>query len=486
MNSKLFLILTYLLVLFFDSGAKSVRVENSVQFREEVKKLNPGDSLVLANGVWQNVQLVFKGKGQEGNYIHLTAETPGKVLIEGNSSLRFSGEWLSISGLVFVHGSSPGKAVIEFRTNSSEYANNSILTNCVIDHFNQESKDKTDHWVGIWGKKNKVEYCYFGGKTNTGTTLVVWPNDSNCTNNGHIIRRNYFGPRPNLGKNGGESVRIGTSDVCRNNSGSIIESNYFEQCDGEIEIISNKSEGNLFINNTFFECAGSLVLRHGNNAVVSGNWFIGNGKESTGGIRVINEGHLICNNYFIKLRGKEFSAPLAIMNAIPDSPREGYAAVRNVMITNNTFVDCTTPLNFGVGAGKRNCTVKPEKTILVNNLVYSPDEDEVIKNFDRTDGIKLDHNLFSTRRGSFVQNMQTSAELEKVRINGIEIVYTTARSKNTETDNKTPGTAFSGSFIGAYQEGSDESSFHTADSINCGPLWYKKQMRDQINLQTDN
>ena len=475
MNSKLLLILAYILLFFCDLSAKRVKVENSVQFREEVQKLNPGDSLVLANGIWKNVQLVFKGNGQEGKYIHLIAETPGKVMIEGKSSLQFSGEWLSISGLVFVHGSSPGKAVIEFRTNSSEYANNSILTNCVIEHFNQESKDQTDHWVGLWGKKNKVEYCYFGGKSNTGTTLVVWPNDSNSTNNGHIIRRNYFGARPILGKNGGESIRIGTSDVCRNNSGSVVESNYFEQCDGEIEIISNKSGGNSFINNTFFECAGSLVLRHGNHAVVSGNWFIGNGKEATGGVRVINEGHMISNNFFIKLRGKEFSAPLAIMNAIPDSPPEGYAAVRNVVITHNTFVECTTPLNFGVGAGKRNCTVKPENTYLVNNLIYSPDEDEVIKYFDRTDGIMLDHNLFSTRKGSFVQNNQNSTELKKVQIDGIEIVYTTARAKNTGmADLNTPALTSSGSFIGAFQGESDESSFQIANAKNCGPIWYKK------------
>jgi poly(beta-D-mannuronate) lyase len=220
--------------------------------------------------------------------------------------------------------------------------------------------------------------------------------------------------------------------------------------------------------------------------VVSGNWFIGNGKESTGGIRVINEGHLISNNYFIKLRGKEFSAPLAIMNAIPDSPPEGYAAVRNVTITNNTFVDCTIPFNFGVGAGKRNCTVKPENTLLVNNLIYSPDEDEAIKYFDRTDGIKLDHNLFSTRKGSFIQNNQNSDELKKVRIDGIEIVYTSAKAKNTEmVDLQTPGTVSSGSFIGAYQGESDETILLKANAKNCGPPWYKKDDPGS-NKQTDN
>ena len=42
------------------------------------------------------------------------------------------------------------------------------------------------------------------------------------------------------------------------------------------------------------ESKGSLVLRHGNYAIIDGNVFIGKGEsEYFGGIRVINTGHWI-------------------------------------------------------------------------------------------------------------------------------------------------------------------------------------------------
>ncbi len=42
-----------------------------------------------------------------------------------------------------------------------------------------------------------------------------------------------------------------------------IHHNYFERCSGEVEIVSIKSGDNQINNNTFYECEGGLVLRHG-------------------------------------------------------------------------------------------------------------------------------------------------------------------------------------------------------------------------------
>ena len=68
MNLKLFLILAFLLILFHAVRARSVKVENSILFREEVKKLNPGDTFVLASqdkadhwvGLWGKKAHLFK------------------------------------------------------------------------------------------------------------------------------------------------------------------------------------------------------------------------------------------------------------------------------------------------------------------------------------------------------------------------------------------------------------------------------------------
>jgi poly(beta-D-mannuronate) lyase len=467
-------ILLFAILTITVTYAKSVKVNSLTQYNIVVKTLAPGDSIVLANGVWKDTQLVFKGKGEKGKFIYLTVETPGKVTLEGESSLELSGEWLYISDLIFVNGHSPGKTVISFRTSSKDYAYNCILTNCVIDRYNQKSQSKADHWVGIWGKKNTVKYCYFGGKTNEGTTLVIWPNDSNSINNGHLVYRNYFGFRPPLGVNGGESIRIGTSDVCNNVSASIVEGNYFERCNGESEIISNKSGENKFINNTFFECEGNLVLRHGNNGVVSGNWFVGNGKKNTGGVRIINEGHQIFNNIFYKLTGVDFRSALVIMNAIPNSPPSGYAPVKNVVVANNTFVDCTLPWNFCFGSSERNCIIRPESTVLINNIVYCLNDNELIISHDKTDGITMENNIMINDLGLYKAKGAVSGEILTLRIGGFVIPSTNVKAKKLPfVNNDILGRSFDNPVIGAFQITEDVPKVELATSVNCGPRWYK-------------
>ena len=168
--------------------------------------------------------------------------------------------------------------------------------------------------------------------------------------NYHRVYRNYFGIRPRLGSNGGETLRVGTSTYSLQSSSSTIEENYFEHCNGETEILSIKSCDNKIINNTFLECEGSIVLRHGNRNEVSGNIMFGNNKPYTGGIRVINAGHKIYNNYLSGLRGDEFRLPLVVMNAVPNSPINRYHKVKDVEIAYNTFMNCNAAWHLCVGS----------------------------------------------------------------------------------------------------------------------------------------
>jgi len=474
MKIKLHLLVIVALVGTSFLSAKSYKVSNISQYNEKVKIAIPGDSIILANGVWKDAVIIFKGNGKPGKYISLKAETAGKVFIEGESSLSISGNWLHVSGLVFTKGHTPGRTVILFKTTEKEYAYNCVVSDCVIDNFNQQIIENEDNWIALWGQNNTVEYCYLGGKTNIGTTLIVCPNDSNSIHNKHWIHRNYFGPRPRLGSNGGESMRLGTSQVCTLSSESIVEGNYFERCNGEVEIISNKSCDNKFINNTIFESEGSLVLRHGNRAIVCGNWFIGNGKPFTGGVRVINEGHQIYNNFFYKLRGDEFRAPLTIMNGIPDSEPSGYAPVKNVIIANNTYVDCTLPWNFCVGVSERNRIVTPQNTQIINNIVYCPTDNELIKSYDKTDGITFGNNLMIGKTGNSTEKGAITGEIIKSQISGIEMVYSTLPAQKVPFINTDiMGQRRIKPVIGAFQDKDEKAKTEIASSRNCGPVWYK-------------
>jgi poly(beta-D-mannuronate) lyase len=103
--------------------------------------------------------------------------------------------------------------------------------------------------------------------------------------NFHSIDHNYFGKRPPLASNGGEIIRVGVSQHCQFNSNTQIKNNFFEHCDGETEIISIKSCSNVVEENVFKESQGSVVLRHGDNNLVKGNYFVGNDKTGSGGVR---------------------------------------------------------------------------------------------------------------------------------------------------------------------------------------------------------
>ena len=477
MKKRLHFLIVFALLASITLVAKNFKVANIKELNTGVKTAVAGDSIILANGIWKDVQIVFKGNGKKGKFISLKAETPGKVFLEGESSLSLSGNWLHVSGLVFTKGYTPGTTTILFKTSDTDYAYNCVVSNCVIDKFNQPYRETIDNWVALWGKNNSVEHCYFGGKTNEGTTLIVCPNDSNSIHNHHWIHRNFFGPRSRLGSNGGESIRIGTGEVCTLSSETVVEGNYFEHCNGEVEIISNKSCNNQFINNTFFESEGSLVLRHGNNALVKGNWFIGNGKPFTGGVRVINEGHKIYNNYFYKLRGDEFRSPLTIMNAIPDSPPTGYAAVRNVVLSNNSWIDCTLPWNFCVGVGERNRTVTPQSTQIINNIVYCPNDTALIKSYDKTDGITFSNNLMISKKGLTSDKGTIAGEILKSQLNDIELVYSKIPAQKVSfISTDIMGQQRTNPVIGAFHDKDEKAKTEIANAKNCGPRWYNPDL----------
>ena len=126
-----------------------------------------------------------------------------------------------------------------------------------------------------------------------GVLLAVILDDERSRENFHSIDHNYFGRRSPLASNGGEIIRVGLSQHCQFNSNTGINNNFFENCDGEAEIISIKSCANVVEENIFKECQGSVVLRHGDNNIVADNYFLGNDKPGTGGVRVINKGQVV-------------------------------------------------------------------------------------------------------------------------------------------------------------------------------------------------
>jgi len=364
------------------------------EFDARVKNAQPGEVITLANGVWVDAELVFSAQGTADAPIILKAEEQGKVIFEGNSFLNIGGEYLEVSGLVFKNGFTPTSNVISFRTSKDNLANNCRVTQCVIDSYNNPERFDSDIWVAVYGKNNRFDHNTLVGKMNQGVTMAVRMNTEESRENNHVIEYNYFGPNPILGSNGGETLRIGTSHYSRTFSNTLVQNNLFDRCNGEHEIISNKSCGNVFKNNVFIECQGTLTMRHGANTLVENNYFLGNRKPNTGGIRVINERQTVRSNYCYGLTGHRFRGALVVMNGVPNSPINRYNQVIDSKIEGNILVDCDY-IQLCAGADEER-SAKPENTTMTSNIFMSQTNLTPFTVYDDISGITLANNIINS------------------------------------------------------------------------------------------
>ncbi|WP_028548420.1 chondroitinase-B domain-containing protein [Paenibacillus sp. UNC451MF] len=269
-----------------------------------IKEALPGDTLILNNGVWTDLQLDLDISGTLTDPITLKAETPGEVVLTGASTLTFFGEHLVVDGLFFKEGIQPGIngsiTIIRFLPDSKHCR----LTNSAIIDCHPVTADIKTFWVTIDGSHHEVDHCYFKGKLYAGQLMR-----SMKYSNHNRIHTNYFVDIPAYGINGLEIIQvmgIGSDGEPGSAGGEhvIIENNLFERADGECEeVISIKSNHDVIRNNTFKDSIGGLVIRSGHNTVVEGNFFLGGSVGGTKGIRVTGEDNVVRGNYLSNLQG---------------------------------------------------------------------------------------------------------------------------------------------------------------------------------------
>lgn len=337
--------------------AVSVRAESAYRLLAAgdlaalTNRFEPGDVVLLPNATWTDTTLTFRGKGTPDKPITLRATEPGRFILNGKSSLTIDGEWLVVEGVTLKD------AGIEEASGIMIKGRHNRLTASVVDGSTHKYAVRLD------GARHRVDHCYFANKTTEGPTLQVEVDAKEP--NHHRIDQNHFGFRPPLGRNGGETIRIGYSHQSMSTSRTTVERNLFERCDGEIEIISSKSGENVYRGNTFRECAGMLTLRHGDRNVVDGNFFFGGGKPDSGGIRIIGEDHVVTNNYIEGVTRGAFW----ITAGVPDSALHQYYVAKRALIAFNTVVDSAGPcLDLAAGLGSAGRTLRPENITIANNL----------------------------------------------------------------------------------------------------------------------
>jgi poly(beta-D-mannuronate) lyase len=356
----LFVFLTF---LFWSPGTTAqvtTEVKSASELQKALSAAKPGDVVILDDGIYSDVTIQISVKSNSTKPIKIKAKNIGKVIF--TVPVKIDGEFLSVEGISF-----------------SEQGNLEISgKNCRISRCTW-SNVKSGKWIRVLPGSSEIEIDHnlFENKTNNREM------DRNCQliqvvvrneNERHHIHHNLFREIPK-GKtgNGFETLQLITEnnpfDPPGGQSNSVIEDNLFIRCNGEAEIISVKSNGNIIRRNTFRACAGSLVLRHGDNNVATGNFFFGEGEKNSGGVRIQGTDQIVANNYFDGLG----QLSLGMMDGTPDNL---YIRVERAQILFNSFINC--PKNFVIGmnhSSHPNGTV-PKDCRIVGNLFYYDKPDE--------------------------------------------------------------------------------------------------------------
>jgi poly(beta-D-mannuronate) lyase len=362
-----------------------VEVASPAALKTALAAAQPGAVIVIRNGTYTNAIWEIDATGTAEAPVTVRAQSPGRVISRGQSALRLSGSHVVVAGLLFMDGYLPGSAVIEFRSlNGQKAANHCRITNCAIVDYAHPNPRTRVHWVSFYGRHNRLDHSYFSNHNNNGVTVVVWLSNNDPAPVYHRIDGNHFANRPFGNENGWETIRIGDSDTSLLDARVTVADNLFSFCDGEIEVISNKSCENTYRNNVFDQTQGMLTLRHGDRCLIDGNWFLGAGRTQTGGIRVMGRDHVVINNYIERTAGRDGAAITVYCGVGGDNPPlNSYFPADRALVAHNTiigvggnaYLELASRYNqdYQVSATDiRKIDVLPRDVVVANNMLWAP------------------------------------------------------------------------------------------------------------------
>lgn len=328
------------------SYAATTTVHSASELETAAKAAKPGDQILIANGTYSGWQVDLTAHGLAGKPVIIKAETTGGVIFTGaipKVMLRVSGSYIEIAGLTFNScqiekgGGSTGMLI---NIHDSDHCR---LTDCTF--TKNEVKAQFMPIVVISGNSNanRVDHCHFISNVNNQELQVKITSDA--TPQHTLIDHNEFRDKAKVTWpvfNGGECVQVGQDPVMlgTRKAYTIVRDNRFMHCDGEAEVISNKSSENRYIHNYLEDCQGELVMRGGNDCLIDSNTI----KGGSGGIRVNGSHHTITHN---NISGTPTGIRLMYGMAKGKDEIGFYIAATDCKITDNQISNTKTGILIG-------------------------------------------------------------------------------------------------------------------------------------------
>jgi len=377
---KLIHIIISLLLLSMNLLGNIINVNNAEDLEIAAETASPGDTIIVATGIYDTEgSITMISGGTETAPILIKAAELGSVELTGETYFDLRQiAFVTIQGFIFT--STDVTAI------KSQASNHIRITQNVFRLRETESRK----WIviqGIWDNPNapshhnRIDHNLFEDKHLPGNFITIDGQADPVYQSSQydLIDHNHFrniGPRV---QNEMEAVRIGWSEMSMSSGFTTLEYNLFEDCDGDPEIVSVKTCDNIVRYNTFRSSQGTLSLRHGNRSTVQGNFFFGEGKPGSGGLRVYGDDHVLVNNYFHGLLGTTWDAPITLTNGDYDSGTSysNHFRINRALVLNNTLVENTHNIEIGF-TNNGNYDRPPRDVIMKNNLVYGGGDDLII------------------------------------------------------------------------------------------------------------
>jgi len=332
---------------------KEILVSSMSELKSAVKKNHSGSEILLADGIYRGETVLQSKTGTEKKPLIIRAKNRGKAVI--GSTVTLKGNHLALLSCRFQE---EGNIIIEGK--------NIRLGRCFF------SDSKATKWVRIVSGSSNIEIDH-----NLFENKSINQTEKSCQlmqlivlnqNEQHHIHHNLFRDIPPGQGNGYETIQLITKgnpfDPPPGDCHTLIENNLFIRCNGEAEVISIKSNGNLVRGNTFRACRGSLVFRHGDNNVATRNSFFGDGEAGSGGVRIQGTDQVVANNHFSGLG--QFG--IGMMDGTPD---DLYIQVERAQILFNSFIDCSPAMVIGISHPKHPNGTSPKDCLIAGNIYYT-------------------------------------------------------------------------------------------------------------------
>lgn len=332
------------------------------QLPKVLPALVPGAELVIADGIWSDVNMTIRANGTWSQPILVRPESPGGVHFIGKTRIDVVGSNIIVADLTIRDGTYPTTtSVLEVGT-STQPCNACVVIGLHMQSLSAAAGSKL-HFLGIRGKDVTVANSTFGRARSPGHFIYdSFPTEAGAPAQLHLLRNLFFDRSAVSNENGYELLQLGESTVQAQSMYGRVEGNTFRDSlvpHRDTELVTVKSSDWLIRRNSFVNTVGSLSLRSANRVAVEQNRFLGGGALSASGVRVEGAGHYVVGNYFAQNANPppvSFPAnsayyysvvvPAGTVEEVADG-EAGQPVAKDVVIANNTFTNGRYNIHLG-------------------------------------------------------------------------------------------------------------------------------------------